>query len=433
MNVLHIACNEGLSAVYPSQVLRPMSLVGARTGARIRLVVASPVGELLRRPARLAWRARKALAEQAFGLTVARMPAAPSRLRGLASERVVACRWLRALIAPGEPVILHCRGRAAAELGLAVRALRPAARIVFDCRGWEGPELLHAGGFLSEDGAPPDLLARSREIEARQRAAALAADAVIVVSDAMRQVAADRWGVEEHRLSVVPCCADTDDRAGALREATRARLRFEGRFVVVYCGSLARYQAIDASLDLFETIRERRGDALFFGITPSPAGLAAVLRRRGVPERHCRVASAPHTEVPALLAAADLALLLRERSKVSEVASPVKLAEYLAAGLPILISEGIGDYSELVRREGLGCVLPAAPMPPADAVLERFLEGYGASAAAMRLRCRGVAERQLSAERAAQILGELYRMLWRDLTGAERGGRSLLPAHRAAA
>jgi hypothetical protein len=47
MNVVHITLNEGLSAVYPSQVLRPMSLVAKRTGARVNLLVNSPLGDLV--------------------------------------------------------------------------------------------------------------------------------------------------------------------------------------------------------------------------------------------------------------------------------------------------------------------------------------------------------------------------------------------------
>ncbi|HEX2258094.1 MAG TPA: glycosyltransferase, partial [Afifellaceae bacterium] len=356
---------------------------------------------------------------------------APARLRGAMPGGGLACHRLRAMIPSGETMILHCRGRAASELGLAVRATRPAARVIFDCRGWEGPELLHAHGFDSAERAPPDLRERCSEAEARQRRAARAADAVIVVSDAMRRIAVRQWGVEEARLSVVPCCAETQAPAAGTREATRARLNFDGRLVVVYCGSLARYQAIEATLDAFDPIRRVRCDAFFFGVTPSPETLTARLRERGLRECDSLVVSATHTEVPALLAAGDLALLLRERSPVNEVASPVKFAEYLAAGLPVVLSEGIGDYSALVRREGLGCLLPPPPPPStSNDRLRLFLEEYDHSADAMRARCRAVAERQLSAGRAADTLADLYRALWRDLTGAEPGAA---PAQRAAA
>lgn len=433
MNVVHITWNEGLSAVYPSQVLRPMSLVANRTGARIDLVVGSPLGEFLRSRGRRAWRDRQAMAEQEYGLDIVRIPTTPSRLRGLVPDRAIASRWVRAMGRPGEAVVLHCRGRAAAELGLAVRATHPDSRVIFDCRGWEGPELLHARGFAGEDGAPGELLAASRRLEKSQRAVALAADAVVVVSAAMRQVALGQWGVEEDRLTVVPCCTATKAQAGEARESVRTRLGFDGRFVVVYCGSLARYQAIDASLDVFEAVRRLRGDALFFGITPATARLTALVRERGWPESDYRIVAAPHPEVSALLAAGDLALLLRERSKVNEVASPVKFAEYLAAGLPVVVSEGIGDYSGLVRREGIGCVVAAPPvLPETCAMLEPYFEAHRDSAVAVRQRCRSVAERELSAEHAADSIAGLYRALWRDMAGSEAGEKSVATVRQAA-
>ena len=50
------------------------------------------------------------------------------------------------------------------------------------------------------------------------------------------------------------------------------------------------------------------------------------------------------------LNAADFGLLLREDTPTNNVASPTKFAEYLMAGLPTLISQGVGDLSEFVEQ-----------------------------------------------------------------------------------
>ena len=54
------------------------------------------------------------------------------------------------------------------------------------------------------------------------------------------------------------------------------------------------------------------------------------------------------------LSAADFGLLLRENNIVNNVASPTKFAEYLMAGLPVIISNGIGDFSYFVRFKNVG-------------------------------------------------------------------------------
>ena len=78
------------------------------------------------------------------------------------------------------------------------------------------------------------------------------------------------------------------------------------------------------------------------------------------------------SRVNAVLAACDMALLLRADTVTNRVASPTKFAEYLASGLPVIISAHIGDCSEQVQRERLGIVhqpgelLPTLERPTPD-------------------------------------------------------------------
>jgi glycosyltransferase involved in cell wall biosynthesis len=62
-------------------------------------------------------------------------------------------------------------------------------------------------------------------------------------------------------------------------------------------------------------------------------------------------------EVPQYLLAADYGLLIREQTITNQVASPVKFAEYLACGLPVIISENLGDYSDFVVKNNCGHLL----------------------------------------------------------------------------
>jgi glycosyltransferase involved in cell wall biosynthesis len=349
------------------------------------------------------------MARETFGLPVRRIPTSPARCRRFVPDQALAARWLAARIGRSEMAILHCRGRRAAEIGLAVRARRPRARVIFDCRGWEGPELLYTAGFRSEEGAPAELVAAARGVDERQQAVARASDAMIVVSEAMREIAQAQWAVPSDRVVVVPCCTAVDRTPLEHREATRKRLGFQGRFVVVYCGSIKPYQMVQETVELFEKIRAMKGDALFFGITPSPERLVQTLNGRGIRETDFKVISAAHTQVPELLAAADLAVLLRDRSSVNRVASPVKFAEYLAAGIPIVLTEGVGDYSAMTRSNKVGCVLSDFNLSPSSGDhLAALLDNPG-DVAELRERCHKLAVRELSAERASVETDSLYR------------------------
>ena len=60
------------------------------------------------------------------------------------------------------------------------------------------------------------------------------------------------------------------------------------------------------------------------------------------------------------MSVADYGILLREQSVTNLVASPTKFAEYLALGLPVLISENLGDYSEFVQHHNCGSIVKEA-------------------------------------------------------------------------
>jgi hypothetical protein len=133
------------------------------------------------------------------------------------------------------------------------------------------------------------------------------------------------------------------------------------------------------------------------------------------------VVSVPHEEVAGYLAAADVGLLLREPCAVNEVASPVKFGEYLASGTPVILSEGIGDYSNLTRRENVGLVLPIlVDEGQVEMLLGPFLSAYGAAPIEWRTRSRRVAQQELDSSFHLPKVAALYDNLAAQRCSSER-------------
>ena len=59
-------------------------------------------------------------------------------------------------------------------------------------------------------------------------------------------------------------------------------------------------------------------------------------------------------DVIQLINLGDYGLIVRESTITNKVASPVKFAEYLFAGLRIIISEKIGDYNLFLKENNCG-------------------------------------------------------------------------------
>ena len=63
------------------------------------------------------------------------------------------------------------------------------------------------------------------------------------------------------------------------------------------------------------------------------------------------------------LSACDFGWMVRENTITNQVASPVKFAEYLAAGLEVIIGEQLGDYSEYVVTNKAGFIWDSEKVP----------------------------------------------------------------------
>lgn len=71
----------------------------------------------------------------------------------------------------------------------------------------------------------------------------------------------------------------------------------------------------------------------------------------------CAFKSCLQNEISQYLSAADVAIIMREDIPTNNVASPIKIGEYLSCGLPIILTKGIGDYSEMVQKAKVGLLL----------------------------------------------------------------------------
>ena len=53
----------------------------------------------------------------------------------------------------------------------------------------------------------------------------------------------------------------------------------------------------------------------------------------------------------------NFGIIFRGNNLISSVSSPLKFGEYLAAGLPVLINEGIGDTEEIILKYKIGVII----------------------------------------------------------------------------
>jgi glycosyltransferase involved in cell wall biosynthesis len=184
---------------------------------------------------------------------------------------------------------------------------------------------------------------------------------------------------------------DPKDRSGdwgeppdtAVLAASRSRPEVP---LVVYVGGLMPGRGLEQMIDALALIPEARLRAIGPGAPPYRAGLLARAKASGVLDRvELRRPVAP-AEVGGVLAEASAGLcLIQPICRSYELSLPNKLFEYAAAGVPVLASD-LPVIGDVVRREGLGTLAPAADPRGIAASLERLLDPGGWQLAARRAR-----------------------------------------------
>lgn len=241
------------------------------------------------------------------------------------------------------------RGALATDLALSLRRVGCVNRVCFDARGAyaaEAAEYLWAGDRR--------MIAAFRRVERR---AVRESDIRLAVSEALVDHWRETYGYCDNAHVVVPCTLSRMHGPDRPRSGVQARSNPR----IVFSGSVAGWQSLGSVGHSLETLLETQKEvSLLFLCRPDPNVARLVERFPGRVESRF----VPTVEVPRELAECDVGVLLREQSETNRVASPVKFAEYLAAGLKVLISDRLGDYSETVARHGLGWVVrPGESIP----------------------------------------------------------------------
>jgi glycosyltransferase involved in cell wall biosynthesis len=259
------------------------------------------------------------------------------------------------------PQIVHARSYLPGATAQLVAWVAPDTRFLFDCRGLLGDEYADFGHWGRDS-------FRYRLLKRVERVLFSRADGVVVLTERLKEwlLTEGRLISEPDRIEVIPCCVDLDRFVLSEEQRVRGRqlLGAGDRFVLAYAGSLGAWYSEDEMVQLFAAIRRRR-PALFSVFSRSPADrVRAAMARHGVREEDVLIRPAAPEEMPTYLAGADAAISFAQPRFSKIAASPVKIAEYLALGIPVVMNRGVGDGDELIDQ--VDAVIDAGRLSPDD-------------------------------------------------------------------
>ncbi len=178
-----------------------------------------------------------------------------------------------------------------------------------------------------------------------------AADRVCVVTRVLGGML-EELGVEPGRLIVTPNGVDLEQYSHGDRPQARLRAlaalgvpELAANLVLGFVGFYRPWHRLDNAVRVLTRPELRSAHLLVIGEGPARPGLERLAGELKVSARLHLVGPCSHAEIPELLAAFDIALL----PAINPYASPLKLHEYMAAGLPI-VAPRQGNLEEVLEH-----------------------------------------------------------------------------------
>lgn len=305
--------------------------------------------------------------------------------------------------------VIHARGHPTAQIGLFVKRLL-GTRLIFDCRGLWVDERVDKGGWNMQS---PLHRLQYRHFKSIERKLFTQADQVVVLTHKVVGEVVKLGAAPASKVTVIPCCADFDhfplstaSRKTQARETTG--IPKEAR-VLGYLGSVGRMYMLDRFFRLFELAALQHEDCHALVITQDVEVLRQVMSHNLPVALHERVHIKPasRAEVPNVLPAMDVLVSFIQPSYARMAASPTKLAECFAEGIPVICNDGVGDVAMQIKQLGAGIIVNPASDADLSIVVQKLDEVFAMGGQRLREAARPLLGLEVAEERYRSVYSKL--------------------------
>lgn len=256
-------------------------------------------------------------------------------------------RMIRRVCRKRKATGIIARGAFATAAAIEARLKGAVQKVCFDARGAYAAEWNEYR--IIDDQALID------SVKGVEQKAVANSDFRLSVSEALIDHWKNEYDYQSEDHVVIPCTLGADHSESSSSVEVRKELGVaENEKLLVYSGSTAGWQSFDLLKNLLEP-----------ALNADPQLKVLFLSRRDENNEALKnqfpgqvfVKWLDASEVGQHLAACDVGMLVREDTVTNQVSSPTKFAEYLNAGLNVMISPKIGDMSAFVEEHACGQVI----------------------------------------------------------------------------
>ena len=256
----------------------------------------------------------------------------------------------------GKKQSMIARGVLATQLALMMRKAGLIKKVGYDGRG------AYAAEWHEYDVMPS--ISMKNKIAQLENEAVSKSDFRIAVSQKLVEYWSEQFNYRQQQHVIIPCLLNSnfsDNIASPelLKQQRQKSGYNENDIVFIYSGSTAGWQSFGLLTELLEPLLKasERVKVLFMSSADDRIQQLINSYPQQVQRRLVN-----HNEVTAMLQSGDYGIMIREQTITNKVAAPTKFAEYLSAGLQVLVSDNLGDYSGFIMQHHCGMIASADPI-----------------------------------------------------------------------
>ncbi len=191
----------------------------------------------------------------------------------------------------------------------------------------------------------------------------------ITVASSFLKLKTLEWGISSERLWDAPVGADVEAFSPRARDMELFHALSLSEPVLCYAGQLEVASYAEYTIDVLAHVRKVFANAslLILGGGRKLQSLRQTAAERNLEKNIIFTDYIPGSEIPRYLSLADIALAPFEQNDVTRAKSPLKIAEYLAMGMPIAASD-VGEAHTMIGDAGC-CVPCGAVQEMADTII----------------------------------------------------------------
>ena len=385
--VLYISYNGATEPVFQSQVLPYLKRLTAR-GSNIMLLTFERLSESTPQELEML---RLSLSEVGIAWTYLRyhkQPRVPATLFDIARGTIAAVSLIRRY----NIKFIHARSYIPAIIASFAAGWHQVPWL-FDMRGLMADEYAD-GGLISRNGRIFRIIKRIEKYLLRT------ADEVVVLTENIKGVLSSLTSAP---MEVIPCCVDTQ----IFKPSNSTK---NEKTELVYAGSTGTWYCLEEMAEFFNTWKAFNKKVHWSIFSQGDLGtIRDTLRDKNVQDEDVEIQAVPYESMPASLVLGDVGIAFMKSTFSKRASCPIKVAEYLACGLPVVINAGIGDTEDLIERNRVGVVVrDFSPAGYAMAIgeLSKLRKDPDLSA-----RCRRVTQGELSIQMGVHRYQEVYRRM----------------------